>query len=467
MTIVIVFLLNFLLSTLPVRLDFSQGKIYTLSPATKKVLSSLQKPIAITFFASSNLPARLLPLKTDVVDILNEYSEMKGKVSVSVVDPSKNENALKQVKEAGIPELQFSQMDQNKYAVTASYFGLLIAYGDKKEALPQVTDLSTLEYNLTSTIYRLTKTSLDKVAVIGPMADLQIVGQVLSSQFEVDPITLSDKEDFTIPASNKALVLVETPEQMLTGNETAAVKKYLQASGRAMLFVDGVGIDSNFVASNSASDLLGLVKDYGIAVDKNLVLSANAELVSFSSSQGSFFVPYPFWFKTNGFNSQSSYFNGVRQLTFPFSSSLTLNNNGDYETKPLVMTIKQSWTQKDQYVLDPQLQQTPKSSDFKTLVVAAESKSKSGQGQLIVVPSSRFPLDRYQNQTSDNLGFLLNSLNEMASGGALTGIRARMTNYYPLPELADSQKDLFKYSAILLLPLLFGGYGFIRLWKRR
>jgi len=39
--------------------------------------------------------------------------------------------------------------------------------------------------------------------------------------------------------------------------------------------------------------------------------------------------------------------------------------------------------------------------------------------------------------------------------------------FYPLPELSDSSKDVFKYGNILLLPVLFGIYGAFRVMRRK
>ena len=42
-----------------------------------------------------------------------------------------------------------------------------------------------------------------------------------------------------------------------------------------------------------------------------------------------------------------------------------------------------------------------------------------------------------------------------------------VVSFYPLPGLPESQKDMFKYINILLLPALFGLWGGVRLFKRR
>ncbi len=457
---------NFLVSLVTFRLDLSTGRAYTLSRSTKKIISKLKTPVNITLFVSSNLPARFLPLKTEVIDLLHEYAGKKSKVQLIIADPTKDQKIANQAKEAGIPQLQFSQLDQNKYAVTASYFGLLITYADKKESLAQVTDVASLEYNITSTIYRLSKNELDRVGIIGGTSNNQLFEQVLASQFTLTPIVLSGTEPTMIDESSKALLIFGTPGKEYSDDDVSSVGDYIAKNGSAIFFVDGVGVNDSLTVQESNSSLLTLLKDYGVVVVKDLILSSNAELVNFGRGQESFFVPYPYWLKTNVLNPQSPYMTNVRQLLFPWVSSLQLQKKEGYETKELVRTTKRSWEEKDNFSLNPQAIKPPRPSDLHDFVIAAESKSEK-KGRVVVIPSSRFALDQYQGQTSDNIGFVLNILNELASGGALTGIRSRSVNFYPLPELPENEKNLFKYSVMLALPLLFAGYGAIRLMRRK
>jgi len=83
-----------------------------------------------------------------------------------------------------------------------------------------------------------------------------------------------------------------------------------------------------------------------------------------------------------------------------------------------------------------------------------------------VIASSRFVLERYLSRTTDNLEFLLNIVNNFAAKGALLGIRQREVAFYPLPDLSESQKDLFRYLNIFLLPSFLAIFGFFRLWQR-
>jgi ABC-type uncharacterized transport system involved in gliding motility auxiliary subunit len=479
--------INILVSFLSIRLDFSYGSSYTLSNSTKKILQKLDNGVTIKLFASSDLPTRLIPVKNDVVDLLNEYKRNNiGKMTVKILDPKKDQNAAKDAETAGIPQMQFSQMESNKYAVTASYFGIEVDYKDQKEILPQVTDVESLEYNLTAMVYKLTRKEVIKIGILGkpesydPQTDdLGTVKQIFGKQFEIGYIDLTTPSTGSVQAnasvkeidsSYKTVLLFDTDKKEYSDDEIVAIKKYLDNKGKVIAFVDGVWVGEALNVAPANHNLFSLLKEYGINIQKNLVLSTSAELVNFGNSQVQFLSPYPFWLKTNFFDSKASYFSNVNQLTFPWVSSLSIEKANGWQSRELVKSTARSWEQKEAtgsaFILDPQSIPEPKQSDLKSFALIAESKSNQG-GVLLVIPSSRFVLSQFLSRTSDNLGFVLNIVNDYASGGALSGIHQRAVSFYPLPDLTDNEKDIFKYANILILPVLFGLLGGILLFKRR
>ena len=167
-TLIILVIVNILISQISLRLDLSQGKAYTLSSSTKNIVKKLVNPLTIKFFVSSDLPTRLLPVKSQVLDLLGEYKKAsKGKIALKVLDPKKDSKAKEEAQELGIVELQFSEMEKDKYAVTTGYFAIALTSLNNKEALPQINELESLEYDITALIYRLTREDMVKIGVIG------------------------------------------------------------------------------------------------------------------------------------------------------------------------------------------------------------------------------------------------------------------------------------------------------------
>ena len=469
----LVFILaNYVVSLFSFKIDLSFGKAYSLSSSTKKIIKNLDDVLNIKFFVSSDLPVRLLPLKNEILDFLKEYQkEGKGKIIVKVLDPKKDESAKNQAQEAGLPTLQFSELQQNKYQVSSIYFGLVLSYGTKKEILPQVTNLEDLEYNLTSQIFKMTKKEVEKIAILGKEEkfnpqedDLLSFKNAAKQQFVLDFIDVSSSSATKeIDKIYKAVIVFDNNQKEYDPQEITAIKNYLQKGGKGIFFVDGVWVKDNLQAVPAKHNLFSVFADFGIEVKKNLLLSSSSELVNFGNQLFQFITPYPFWIKTSVFSQNQPFFSNIQQLLFPWVSEIEIKDKN--KALPLVFTSKKSWEQKESFILDPQSIPEPNPKDLKQFITSSYAKNKN-QGEIVVIPSSRFIQERYLSRTNDNLEFTLNLLNNLAAKGALSGIRQRVVLFYPLPELSENQKDLFKYLNIFLLPSIFGLLGVFRLKKR-
>ncbi len=472
---VLVFVIaNILIASLPYRYDLSYGKAYTLSPSTKKIIKNLDDIVTIKFFVSSDLPSRLLPLKSEVTDVLNEYQRTNtGKIIVKTVDPKKDEKAGAEAKEAGIPELQFSQVEQDKYAISTALFGIQLLYSDKTEVIPQATDLESLEYNLTAAIYKMTRKELPKIGIIGaesnnPQGDgMSTIKTLLAKQFSIEALNISSSSATReIADSYKAVIVMDTNSKQYGPEEINALKSYISRKGKALFFVDGVWVADNLQTTNPSHNLSSLLESYGIKVRNDLILSTTAERINFGQGNVQISTPYPLWLRTNVFNTKISYFSNIGSLTFPWVSSIVLDKRQGMEQDELIKTTKRSWVQEATFSLDPQSIPQPKVEDLKEFVIGAQSRQKNG-GNVIVIPSSRFIQDRFISPSSGNIPFVINVVNDVASAGALSGINQRTVKFYQVPDMPENQKDLFKYGNILLLPSLLAVFGAVYLMKRK
>jgi len=205
---------------------------------------------------------------------------------------------------------------------------------------------------------------------------------------------------------------------------------------------------------------------YGATINQNYVLSGLSEFVNFGNQMFQFQVAYPFWVRTTEFNKKSGLFTNISSITFPWTSSLTVKNTNNTTATLLIRSSRGSWTQTDPFNLNPETISQPKEADLKESVLASLISYNKG-GKMLVIPSSRFIFDRYLGRANSNVDFMLNITDSFSSGGALSGIRSRTATFYPLPDMTDNTKDMYKFAAILLFPLLWGGYGILRLLNKK
>lgn len=467
-----------LFSLFPLKVDLSQGAIFTLASATKKAVRSADSPITIQAFISSDLPTRILPLKTDVVELLQEYRKATTQIKLVFIDPKKDEKMVQKAKELGIPALQFSQLEQNKYQVSSSYFGIAVLYKDKQEVIPQVTDFSNLEYNLTSAIYRLTKKEIPKIGLVNESKsgidgsdNLSILKQTLAQQYtlvSLDLQTIPQDEKSAFTKEYKTILIWNDGEKVFETPEIELLRSYFTSGGNLLIFTDGVQLNEQTLTAQPLleNELNSFIATYGATINADLVLSQSAEFVNFGNQLFQFQIAYPFWIKTNGFSGQNAFFANISALTYPWTSSLVLHSSAQTKVQPIISSSNRSWSQNTAFDLNPETISSPKPSELKQFILGSLSKHNKG-GTMIVIPTSRFVGDRYQGRGTGNINFVLNAVDSLSSGGALTGIKSRSPVFYPLPDISDSAKDLYKYGAILAFPLMWIIFGLTRLLQRR
>lgn len=462
---------NLLITSVPLRLDLSRGKAYSLSPSTQKIVRELKDSIEITFFLSDNIPSSFLTTKNQVNDLLTEYKRSSSKILLKYVDPRKASKDTQSVaQEYGVQETQFSQLESDQYAVSAGFFSIGIKSGEQKVAIQRI-DPANLEYNISSIIYKLSQTGDVKVGVVGaapalgamygqaPSESMGALEQILGQQF-----TLENTDLTKIDESVKTIVLLDGQSSPATEEGATGLKKYLDKGGKVILFTSSMDLSETMVTASRESKLRPLLNSYGIKINEDLVLSNQAEIVNFSNdvfNRGK----YPFWLMTNVFNPDASYTANVNYLMFPWTSSISLTKKDNIVQKEIVRATQQSWVRSGEVDVKPESISNPSTSELKQPILIAYAKDSKTKGEIMVIPSTRFVQDNFLGR-SGNLEFIINLVNEFASDGALSGIRSRAIAAVPLPALDPNTKDIYKWANVLVLPALLGAWGALRLKKR-
>lgn len=119
------------------RVDMTQDKEYSLSPATKDLLSNLQEPLLIRGYFSEKTHPLLAPLVPRIRDMLEEYKiASNGKVVVEIVDPLQDPEKEAEANQTyGIQPTPLQAADRYGASVVNAYFDILIRYGDQSDVL--------------------------------------------------------------------------------------------------------------------------------------------------------------------------------------------------------------------------------------------------------------------------------------------------------------------------------------------
>ena len=181
------------------RLDFTDDKVYSLSEASKDLVRSLNDPVTITAFYTADLPAQYAANRRFLKDKLDDYRAYGGaNVQYRFVDPGDDEELQAEALRYQIQPVQIQVLEENSVQLKNAYMGIAIQYESKREIIPLVQDPSSLEYDLTSAIRRMTRERKPVVGFLGghgepdPAEDMLTLYEGLGKNY--DPRTIEASE---------------------------------------------------------------------------------------------------------------------------------------------------------------------------------------------------------------------------------------------------------------------------------
>lgn len=178
----VVILINLVSLSLFFRVDLTRDNLYSLSPKSKEVVSSLVEPMTIKAFFSPDLPPPYNNIERYLRDLLKEYSLYANQnlnYSFYHVGPNSPENK-KMAQDFGIQPLQVQVVQEDEMKYKNGYMGLVMLHGDAIEKLPSITSTRRLEYQLTTAIENMK----NKVSALLSLEDKVEIRLYLSSELE-------------------------------------------------------------------------------------------------------------------------------------------------------------------------------------------------------------------------------------------------------------------------------------------
>ena len=168
-----------------------------------------------------------------------------------------------------------------------------------------------------------------------------------------------------------------------------------------------------------------------------------------------------------GLNKKNPITRDLESLVLPWSSSVNLIQDSittDITHEILVASSPYSWQEKDFFALSPDFIKKPKSAITKPYPLAVllrgkvrsafDDKKLSSETMILVVGNSRFLENPFIRRYPVNLVFLMNAVDVLSFGDALVSIRSKGAISRPIKPLTPTQKALFKYINLFLMPIL-------------
>lgn len=209
--LIIIVLVNVAGITLFFRFDLTSNKIYSLSQASKKVVSTLSEPLTINVFFTRNLPPPHNQTERYLHDLLEEYSIHANRYlnyrfyDVSFEGETGERDAMENQKLAnsyGIYPVQIQAVEQDEVKFKRAYMGMVLIHGDIVERISTITSTDGMEYKLTTTIQKLN----NKISALLSLKDKVRITLFLSSSLKQVAQYMGLKELSEYPAKVEEII---------------------------------------------------------------------------------------------------------------------------------------------------------------------------------------------------------------------------------------------------------------------
>lgn len=283
LVLLIVILVNVIFSRINFRWDTTKEKLYSLTDASKTIISEINEPITIKYFYSKNIVNIPLPIKNfapRLKDFLEEYeTSSKGKISLEIYNPEMDSEEEEWAQQYGIKGINFPTGD-------TLYFGMVIIAADREETFEFLDPAREehLEYDITQAI---TKTQVSQKPKIGILTGLEIFGhpppimqgdppemppwyfvQELRKHYDLIELSMAAKD---FGEDDLDLLLLVYPKN-LNENLQYAVDQYVLGGGRIIAFLDSYALTDKGPDYTKFYTMDKLLNTWGVKIDSQEAL---------------------------------------------------------------------------------------------------------------------------------------------------------------------------------------------------
>ena len=157
--VIVLVLANLVSSRAFLRIDLTQNKTYSLLPASRESVRTLEENLSAKVFFTQNLPAPYNSVEQYVRDLLVEYKGASdGKFSFEFYDMENPENQ-EMAQKYNLRQIQIQEVKNNEVGFKQAWMGLVLLYADRIETVDQISSTDGLEYKLTTKIANMVSTT--------------------------------------------------------------------------------------------------------------------------------------------------------------------------------------------------------------------------------------------------------------------------------------------------------------------
>lgn len=287
------------------RIDLTEEKRFTIKPATRELLSSLDDEVYVEVYLEGELNAGFRRFQKSIRETLEEFRIYSGnKVNYTFTDPTtamsqqaQNE-FIRELGDKGITATNVVERVEGQTSARLIFPGALVSYGgfetgvmllkgnDARSPEEEINQsIEGVEFELASAIYKLFNTDRKRVGLLtghGELDSLDIAAfnNALLEQYDVRKVDLSRRTDL----APYDVVIVVKPRRLFSEADKFKLDQFIMRGGKAVFLLDrsNASMDSvsneNTLALPLDLNLDDLLFRYGLRINYDLVQDRNSSL---------------------------------------------------------------------------------------------------------------------------------------------------------------------------------------------
>jgi len=324
-------LFNVLAANFFFRVDLTEDQRYTLQPATKQMLSQINKPMTIEILIDGNIPAGFERLKRAIVETIEEFNvSTKGEIAYFFTDPSgaetsqeRNEN-YQYLMQQGFEPTRVFDTEDGKQTQKILFPYVIIRYDQRAAGVRMLKGSQTvgsqeqlnqsiegIEFELAVGIQRLAKINRKQIGLVRGHQELDsldiagFLGEMIQ-YFDIDEVQLVDPRALQ---DYDALVIAK-PLSPYANAEKYVLDQYVMHGGNVIFLMDALRSDMGraagvgTIAETVDHNLDDLLFRYGVRVNDDYlqdIQNFGRYPVVLDGANDVINLPWPFYASVNQF----------------------------------------------------------------------------------------------------------------------------------------------------------------------
>ncbi len=398
-----IIVLNFVGNKIFKRFDVTHDKRYTLSSASKHIVSKIDGLVVIKVYLEGDFPSEFQRLQIETRQFLEELQAENSNIRIQFINPN---NIREQLVKQGMMPSQLTVEEDGKLSEAIIFPWAEISRGKRKQLVSLLPNtqansqeqqlqnaIAGLEYSFANGINTLLETAQKKIAVIsgnGELKDIELYDFLTEvsqkyrlAKFTLDSVKTNPKKTIT-DLQQYDLAIIAKPTQQFTTEEKLTLDQFITNGGKSLWMIDNIQADTDSLYN--AGEMLAYPRDlkltdllfsYGVRINTKLVQDLYAAQIPLATgnvgNQTQFQNLDWFYHPLVQGNPNHPITKNILPVRFRFATQIDTLKNTITKTPLLVSSVL------------TKLVGTPKIIELNSIAIAPKEEEYSGGNQLLAV----------------------------------------------------------------------------------